>query len=88
MECFPTCRTCLQRIAYSPPAHPTILTISKYWAAAFAGLPVLGLKASEFLRMSSKCIHRFRTAPQYQAVLQQFYLSHVGCQLELPIGAN
>lgn len=71
LENFPTCQNCLKRIDHFRAAHPIMLTMSKYWANAVAGNPVLAINSRDFLRLSCRSIHRFETVPRYRTVLKR-----------------
>lgn len=71
LENFPTCQNCLKQIDHTQAAHPIMLKMSKYWANAVDGQPVLAINPRDFLRLSCRCIRRFETVPRYRAVFKK-----------------
>ena len=74
LESFPSCPYCLKRIDHCQPAHPITVAITQYWALAFAGQSVRGLSATDFLKLSIKCLNRFHSEPDYQAAVRHMRL--------------
>lgn len=74
LESFPSCPHCLKRIDRCPSAHPIAVTMVRYWALAFSGQPVRSLTATDFLKLSIKCLDRFQSKPAYQAAVRHMRL--------------
>ena len=69
LENWPACQNCLKKITPSRAAKPIVVTMARYWEAAFKGQIMYGLTPREFLELSIRCLRRFESKPQYQEVL-------------------
>ncbi|MFA6289276.1 MAG: hypothetical protein WC661_17985 [Opitutaceae bacterium] len=47
-------------------AHPLLIGLTQQWSRAFEGETVRGLTAQEYLRLSAKCLFRFRRERRYR----------------------
>ena len=66
LENWPTCSLCVRHISRGQMAHPLLIGLTQQWSRAFEGETVRGLTAQEYLRLSAKCLFRFRRERRYR----------------------